>query len=251
MHKISSNSLFIGKKVVHLPKCHSTNSVAAELLAFGHAQEGTVVITDCQTAGRGQRGNKWESTPGENLTLSVVLKPDFLSLHQQFFLTIVSSLAVCAVVKEQTGQATIKWPNDVFVNAGKISGILIENTIRKNKIEACIVGIGLNVNQTRFSTELPTSLRQVTGNTYDLEPLLHRLCESLESFYLRIRAGRLEETRLLYLQHLMWLNEWRAFKDANGVFQGKITGITEGGKLIVEREEGMNVFDLKEVEYIY
>src|SRR5262249_40524297 len=116
-----------------------------ELASKSALPEGTVVITSNQYAGRGQRGNEWNSEPGMNLTFSVLLKPSSLSVKNQFFLTIIASLSVFDFLKEkQVGDLKIKWPNDILVYKKKICGMLIENSILGETINQSIIGVGLN-----------------------------------------------------------------------------------------------------------
>lgn len=251
MHKIFTNSLFVGKKLIHLPKCHSTNSIAAEFVTSGQAYEGTVIFTDHQTAGRGQRGNVWESAPGENLTFSIILKPSFLRPQQQFFLTLVSSLAVYDVVKKEVENTKIKWPNDIYCGQKKLGGILIENSVKRNKIETSVVGIGLNVNQLDFSVDSATSLQIVTGRKYDKESLLQDICSHLETLYLQLRAGNLEALRQLYLNNLLGINERRLFADDAGQFNGCIRGITALGQLLIQTDSGERTYNMKEVQFLF
>ena len=144
MHKDPIDSLFPGANQIRLPSCHSTNDVASDLLAEGNIAEGTVIITDHQTKGKGQRGNSWESEPGKNLTCSLILKPKFLPVQKQFELTVVSSLAIVHTLRDLgLPNAQVKWPNDIYYGNAKIAGILIENTVRANHLEYAVVGIGL------------------------------------------------------------------------------------------------------------
>ena len=111
-----------------MPECHSTNSLLLDLTRKISQPEGTIVITKQQSRGRGQHGNSWESEPGKNLTLSLLLKPNFLAVKQQFYLTMAFSLGVCDFLTERSiGNVKIKWPNDILVNERKVAGILIEN----------------------------------------------------------------------------------------------------------------------------
>ena len=113
--------------VHYLPSCHSTNEVAAQVLG----NEGTIIITDEQTNGKGQRGNTWESEPFKNLTFSLVLKPSFIPVQYQFRITKIISVAIAQVLQSKLSKAVkIKWPNDIFVGDDKIGGVLIQNTVK-------------------------------------------------------------------------------------------------------------------------
>lgn len=174
--------------IERLDSCASTN---AELAARPDAPHGFVVATREQTAGRGQRGNHWESQPGQNLTFSICLRPAGLAADRQFELSMLVSLAVTDVLGDlflQMGHpelsATIKWPNDIYVGHRKIAGILIENTISSGMIERSIVGIGLNVNQTEFTPYAPNpvSIAQLTGVQIPLDAILGPLCETIVAY---------------------------------------------------------------------
>ncbi|MCZ6900524.1 MAG: biotin--[acetyl-CoA-carboxylase] ligase, partial [Bacteroidetes bacterium] len=140
MYKILAKTLFVGRKLHYLPSCHSTNDIASELLAQKKATEGTLIITDDQIAGRGQRGNAWESVPYQNVTLSVVLLPNFLHPKDQFLMTMMISVALidllCAFLPDGL---RIKWPNDIYYYDRKIAGILIESAIQQEDIESTII----------------------------------------------------------------------------------------------------------------
>ena len=127
MYKILAKLPFETNHVHYLPSCHSTNEVAQDLLQSG-AKEGTIVITDNQIAGKGQRGNVWVSEPNQNLTFSLILHPHFLIPNEQFLITIAVSLALKEVLEEfLPGEVKIKWPNDIYYRGSKLAGLLIEN----------------------------------------------------------------------------------------------------------------------------
>ena len=148
MYKIPANTLFVGKNLVFVPDCPSTNTLALQITQQSPAKEGTLVITDNQTAGKGQRGNVWEAEPRQNLTFSLILKPGFLAVSKQFYLNVVICLALKDYLMEKISRTVyIKWPNDILVHEKKISGVLIENQLQGAHISNSIVGIGLNMNQ--------------------------------------------------------------------------------------------------------
>src|SRR5688572_32157531 len=167
----------MGHSVVFMPECHSTNDEASQLIeSSDNVVEGTVVITNDQTSGRGQRGNTWISEPGKNLTFSLVMKPAFLSAQDQFLLNKAFSLGLYDYL-HITLKATvkIKWPNDMLANDKKICGILIENQIQGQNIQHSVVGIGLNVNQENFSMPTATSMKVFERKEFLLENVLEEL----------------------------------------------------------------------------
>ena len=251
-------TLFIGQNSIHLKSVDSTNSYASELLRQVKLSEGSVIYTFEQEKGRGQRGNSWESEPNKNVALSLVLYPGFLNADQQFLLIKITSLAVADLMAEmletlgKPQQINIKWPNDIYVNTRKIAGILIENTLRESTIHSSVVGIGININQLVFTSAAnAVSLAQIIDKEFELMPLIERLCEFMEARYLQLRAGKTEAIDSAYLQRLYKLNEWADFISDDKNFQGKITGVSSGGRLQVElRTNEIKEFDLKEIRFL-
>lgn len=250
MYKIPANTLFIGKKLVYVPECHSTNTLAQELSQHRSVIEGTVIITNNQYRGKGQRGNQWVSAPGKNLTLSLILKPSFLRADQQFRLNQVISLAISDYSKEKTEKVVkIKWPNDVLINERKVCGILIENSISGETIQNAIIGIGFNINQTEFESTKATSLKLVEGHDFDLQTELQNLLQCVEIRYLQLREGKIEMLETDYTSNLYRIGEQHKFKILNGELSGKIVGIDPRGRLMVETDAGEQHFDLKEISF--
>ena len=135
----------IGQTVVLLEQVGSTNNYATSQVRENEVEEGTVFLAVNQTLGRGQQTNKWESENGKNLTLSIVLHPDFLEIKDQFLLSKVVCLGIASFLSKYVGAVSIKWPNDIYVENRKICGILIENAIMNGRFSSSVVGIGLNV----------------------------------------------------------------------------------------------------------
>jgi BirA family biotin operon repressor/biotin-[acetyl-CoA-carboxylase] ligase len=252
LYKIPANTLFIGKNLVFMPECHSTNTQALQLCQAPATPEGTLVITDKQTAGRGQMGNVWEAHAGQNLTFSVVLRPSFLRVQEQYYLNMAISLGLCDFLRGflQT-PVYIKWPNDMLVRDKKVCGILIENSIQGMSLTYSVVGIGLNVNQTSFSSSRAASLQTFTGRTHTLQHILDDLLVSLEQQYLTLRQGRFLQLKQTYEQALFGLGENRRFKANEEEFEGVVHGVDEAGRLVLQTAAGAQAFGLKEIEFIY
>lgn len=248
MYKIPPNTLFTGQSLVYMPECHSTNTEAFTVLQNNQqAAEGMVIITDSQTAGRGQRGNTWESEAGKNLTLSIVLKPTFLHPKDQFKLNMAVSLGLYDYLTSQVSDVKIKWPNDMMLGHQKTCGMLIENQISGHQIVSSIVGIGLNVNQQSFSVSTATSVAVKKGQEFDLNQVLGELLQGIEGRYLQLRATiNLKEE---YVNALYARGEKRSFKSGEEVFEGVITGIDNVGLLEVEVGNGKRYFDLKQIQF--
>lgn len=255
MHKIVPKTLFIGKNIIFLPTCQSTNTYALNLDNSESAQsEGTVVITAHQTAGRGQRTNTWESEANKNITLSVILSPKFLDPARQFALNMAVSLAVHQFLDQYLGNyLKIKWPNDILYRQQKLGGILIENIIRKNQIEKSIVGIGLNINQESFLYPQASSLKNVTEQTYELVPLYESLFEHLERQYLNLQNNHTQKIKTNYMAHLFQFEEKKPYIHAQSkqTFLGKIIEVDAHGRLVMDTEQGLQTFGFKEISFVY
>ncbi|WP_082455476.1 biotin--[acetyl-CoA-carboxylase] ligase [Hymenobacter sp. AT01-02] len=251
---IYPQTLFTGQQLVWLPECASTNTEAHNLAVQNRATDGCCVITDKQTAGRGQRGNQWEAAPGENLTLSVIWHPSFLPAADQFQLSQVVALAVHDWGSALLGAdpaLRVKWPNDIFFGQQKLGGILIENTLNGSKIQYSIVGIGLNINQREFEVSTATSLTCLTGRAYSLPTIVARLLECLERRYLQLRAGRVGALRADYLRVLYRYQEEHSYEIEGRRVTGQIVGVDEHGRLAVAIGGHLRHFDLKEIKYVH
>ena len=253
MYKIYPKTLFLGQKIQYLPSCQSTNDEAATLIAHTDPVEGTLVITDNQVAGRGQRGNQWEAESGQNLTSSLILKPTFLSANEQFWLNIAISLGIYDGLQPLVGNTLcIKWPNDIYAGDKKLGGLLIENTLHGYNIAWSVAGIGLNINQTEFSYPTATSLQQEAPlpDAYNVPGLLSRLCETLEQRYLQLRSGHRDTLKVNYLQILYRYQEEHLFRSGEQYFRGMIVGVDDTGRLAIATGEQIRYFDFKEVSFL-
>ena len=251
MRRTFSHTVFVGKQLIYLPECTSTNRIAQDLMSQKCLSEGDIILTDFQTAGRGQRNNIWESAPGKNLTFSILLIPSFLYVSEQFSMNIFISLAIRDFLSEYLPEPLhIKWPNDLYYFSQKICGILIECNIKNNAIQSSVIGIGINVNQEKFVHENAVSMAQICGQTFDREELLKILAEKIEKRYLQLEKGNHEDLIQEYLQHLYWMGEPHTFW-AGDYFEGTITGIDEWGQLAVSMpDHSIRYFGFKEIKFI-
>ncbi len=251
MYKILANTLFLGKDIIYLTECHSTNDMALEKIKERSISEGSVIISDHQTAGKGQRGNRWFSEPGQNLTFSLVLQPVFLSPDRQFLLSMAVSLGLVSMLDQYGIKAMVKWPNDiVLVNGHKLAGILIENSITQKRIEYSVVGIGLNINQGMFGSFTASSLANVLGRPIGLQEVLEKTIHELESMYLKLKSGKSADVHLKYMQNLYRYQAWAKYQDQE-VFEGRIEGIDQRGRLEIRKTTGELVaYDLKEIKFL-
>jgi BirA family biotin operon repressor/biotin-[acetyl-CoA-carboxylase] ligase len=231
----------------------STNSEAYRSLLT--ALHGTVWTARFQSAGRGQRGNKWESAAGENLMFSILLRPRFLPAERQFLISQIAALALCDLLDSWGLEATIKWPNDIYIGDKKIQGMLIEHFVNGAELSASIVGIGINLNQTRFESDAPnpTSVLLETGQKSTPKEVLMLLLDGLERRYNQGMQGDLGEITDAYCARLYRLHQWTRFLRCTDQteFEGFITGVDPYGCLIMTLTDGgTEVFSFQEIRYV-
>jgi BirA family transcriptional regulator, biotin operon repressor / biotin---[acetyl-CoA-carboxylase] ligase len=249
-------TLFVGKIIHHFEELPSTNLYAAEFAAKNKPSEGTVISTYQQTQGKGQHDGIWESAANKNLTLSVLLQPNFLLPKHQFWLSQAVALAVRDFVADLLPQKKvfIKWSNDIFVENRKIAGILIQNTLTNAVINSSIVGIGINVNQTDFgfvADRRPTSLALETGEVFHLDHLRQALFWYLETRYLQLKANKVHLLQTNYMDVLYQYETPSLYELPNGErFTGIIKGIAPHGQLVVERAGELLQFSIKEIRFL-
>ncbi len=246
-------ALFTGTTLIDLESTESTNNYALKLLREKQPFEGTVVRTFSQSLGRGQRQKQWESEDFSNLTFSLIYYPVFLSVNRQFQLSKAVALGLADFVKSivKTQNVKIKWPNDIYVGSKKIAGILIENSVSGTHLTSSVIGIGLNVNQEKFSAEIPNpvSLKMLAGKKLDLENCFSELCLSLEMRYMQLKAGKQNVIDDNYHSVLFGLNEKREFIIDNKTVITEILGVADDGKLKLKTDSGIGEYDLHQVVY--
>lgn len=217
---------------------------------YGHMD---VVWAEYQSAGRGQRGHSWHSTEGQNITFSVLLTPTFLPVTEQFLLSEIVALALVRTLAEYGIECRIKWTNDIYAGDNKIVGILIEHALSGDKLSRTIVGIGLNVNQEVFPSDLPnpTSMYVERGVKFDRREVLERIVAHLEELYRELEAGNKAEIERLYIDTMYHLGEPHTYAYPSGErFTATIRGVRHSGELCLEHEDGVvREYAFKEVEF--
>ncbi len=250
-HTNHSAPLFIGQNYVYLPETNSTNLRLKTLSGTEKLPEGTVISTGYQTEGRGQAGSIWESNRDQNIMLSVLLYPGFLNAANQFLLSKAMALAAKDFISNflLDKPVKIKWPNDIFVSGQKICGILIENGLKGEKIDYAIIGIGINVNEI-FNDKRRTSLKEVSGLEFDLRNIEKVLFSNIEARYLQLKSSE-PFLSVDYLESLFGFREKMHFIDKikNADFEGVINGVGKDGRLIIETDGGLRLFNMKEVGF--
>ncbi len=252
-----TDTLLVGKTLQYFDSLPSTNEYLVEKVKTTTLAEGTVVFTANQFAGKGQASNRWESTPNQNIAMSILLKPSFLLANTQFYLNIVAALAVKNAIEPllKTISVQIKWPNDILLNGKKTCGILIQNTLSGSNISNSVVGIGVNVNQITFDPNLPnaTSLALQGEQTFDIEQIVNAICQQLEHCYLQLKTGQQSLLKTAYFASLYRFETWAWYKKTSAgsePFLGKIVDITTNGALVLALENGQASFDLKQIQFL-
>lgn len=242
----------IGQYSLFLEETDSTNSALKLWLERESLPEGAMVYTHYQTAGRGQENSHWESLPGQNLLLSILLYPSFLNIDEQVWLNLCACLAVQKTVKELSGQTTfIKWPNDIFVDHHKIAGILIENVLQGTKIKYSIVGVGLNLNQMQFSFPQASSVKNVSGLNQDLAEARAVLGKHFTETYRMLKGKQWSYFWDTYHANLYAKGQLALFEAKGKQFEGEVMGIDKKGRLHIYTNDEVRSFANKEVKLIH
>lgn len=225
----------------------STNIYANQLLSDGMAQHGDVVWALEQTAGKGQRGKTWIATASENIFMSVILLPDSVlqPFPDQLNFIITTTLANYFQAICPNNKIEIKWPNDVFINAKKTAGILIENSFKGDAWSQSVVGIGINVNQVDFPAELTraTSLKLETQKEFELEEIVKDLRTGILNAIYAFSKGDREKFTLEYNKLLFGRGKRMNFrlKTNSEAFEAEIIEVDQNGKLILGTPDGLLV----------
>ncbi|MDR2563091.1 MAG: biotin--[acetyl-CoA-carboxylase] ligase [Prevotellaceae bacterium] len=225
--------------IKHYQSLESTNSEAVRLASAG-ASEGTVTITENQTAGRGQRNNVWESEPGKNLTFTLILRPHFIPVHKLFILSKAFGLSVVKAMDDII-PCSVKWPNDIYTEGRKLAGILLEHSFSGDSLLFSVIGAGVNINQSQFSPEAPnaTSLFVETGKVHDTEAILSSILHIFSEYYEQLRKGEYSEVQKGYFDKLYCKTGYHAYITPQGErFCARIADIYDSGELVLETENG-------------
>lgn len=242
--------------IINIEQTDSTNS----LLRKYEGEKGilTIASADYQSHGRGQGTNSWESQPYQNLLYSILVYPESLPANRQFVMLEAQSLAIKEVLDNIFGYPdnnliTIKWPNDIYYKDYKLSGTLTECVLKGTRCHSCIIGTGINVNQTIFQSDAPNpiSLKMITGNDYDRKTLLDRLVRAFSHYMDMVNNGDYDSIHQQYLQHLYRLHGIHRYQDATGMIMAEFVDVTPIGHLILRTIDGdLREYEFKEVKFI-
>ena len=233
----------------------STNTYLSRLAAT--LPGGTVIYTPSQTAGRGQKGNSWESEDGKNLTFSMLLKRPPVKARDQFYLSEAAAIAVVEALTAEAGDGfAVKWPNDVYWQDKKVCGMLLENSLDGSGIAHCVVGIGINVNQECFVSDAPNpvSLINITGREHDLMALLKGVCARIEQLVDSLADDNARVDLHQRYMAALYRNDGQLhpYEDADGNrFMASVAGIAPDGTLTLLHEDGISRdYLFKQVKHI-
>lgn len=205
--------------IIRFDEIDSTNAEARRNLV--HATEGTVWTASYQTNGRGQYTRRWESSKGQNLLATLLLRPVFLPANRQFLISKCTALAICDFLRTLHLFPRIKWPNDIYIGPNKICGILIEHQLSGNDLMASIIGFGINVNQTQFQgAPNPTSIALETGLQHQVEVLLPQILFQIQKWYQTLRDGNTGKIDISYERLLINRSDYiknLAMEEANAL----------------------------------
>lgn len=239
---------------VYLKSCPSTNAYAISLPTNIHPASNTAIYTFNQTTGKGQIGRTWYNGSQKNLAISFGLHLTDFKVNQQWKFNMAFSLALINWLRRHLSQEVhIKWPNDIYVDSKKLAGILIQNILRGDFISQTVIGLGLNVNEISFPSDLPNpiSMHQLTEKKFDLVDLVMELSQMMDGEFnllLKKDDALLHE---LYEEELYLKDVLAKFKIGGGIQDGHIKGVTSEGKLLMEFSGEERVFNFREVEYVF
>jgi BirA family biotin operon repressor/biotin-[acetyl-CoA-carboxylase] ligase len=237
-------------KHIHLEKVESTNRYLSGLKREQGMDEDILLSTDYQDAGKGRGSNYWHSHPGENILMSLLLHPAFLSASRQFALSQMASLSIVTLLSNHGLSPKIKWPNDILTGGKKIAGILIENGLFGSRLSHTIIGIGLNVNQTDFKSYSPEATSMKKEGLRGKEPrvLLAELVTLLQQGYRRLEEHGPAALEQDYLQYLYGKDEPGEFEVEGSLFSGIIRGISPLGELRVEGQGTTRTYGMDDIK---
>jgi len=239
----------LGSEIYHLSVVDSTNNYAAKLISEGQLQNGSVIMADFQTNGRGQRGNSWQSVSQDNLLFSLAFQPVSVAADQQIRINWYTALIWIKCCKRFSIDAQIKWPNDIFVGQQKLGGILIEQQIQGSIIAWSVVGCGINVNAT---PALPNacSIFELTKVRFQPKTVLNEFLD-LYNGQIQLLYGDFQELKTAFEAELYGKGTIQEFIDAQQVaWHAKIIGVDEQGKLLLEKNDVVQAYDLQQVRLV-
>jgi BirA family biotin operon repressor/biotin-[acetyl-CoA-carboxylase] ligase len=247
--KISGNEIQLGLKTefmgrhIHFEEVLSSTQKIAHTLAGDGAEEGTIVVADQQTSGRGRLARAWYSPKQTGIWMSMILRPK-IPINKTPQLTLLTAVALIQAIEEVTGLTPeIKWPNDILINGKKIVGILTELQAEADRVHSVIIGVGMNVNHTldQFPEELQaiaTSIAAETGEQADRAQVIQAIMMNFEKLYTSYLVHGFKPVKLLWESYAISLNKNLIARTLQGTIRGRAIGIDDEGVLLLETNEG-------------
>jgi BirA family biotin operon repressor/biotin-[acetyl-CoA-carboxylase] ligase len=239
--------------LIELQQTDSTNNYAMQMVRDGMAQNGQAVLAYHQTAGKGQRTKSWISEDGKGLNLSILASAEFLTPANGFPLLAATAVAVTEELFETTGKEfKIKWPNDLYWNDRKAGGILTQSVIQGSVWKWAVIGIGINVLQENFPSELPNpvSLKQISGTNIDIRTLAENIRNRLMQHLVKLKAEGFDQIHGEYLKRLYKLEKNVLFKYKDQEMNLFIRGVSKEGMLETGNEEHVQ-YAFGELEWVH
>ena len=235
-------------QLIELDSVDSTNNYAMARIHAGMASDGLVCLARHQWAGKGQRGRIWQDEPGQNLMMSLVVEPGTLTISQQFLFSAAVALGIQDLVCQYTtGQWFVKWPNDIIWNDRKAAGVLTENVVQGKNWLFAVAGVGMNLNQERFPSNLPhaVSLKQISSAHYDPVQVARELVPAIQNRIAQLRKYP-ENTLRDYNLVLYKINQPIALREKEELIIATLLGVDSSGLLLTSQGN----FNWGEVEWI-
>ena len=245
-------------EIIKLSDISSTNDYLLGL----DTEEDVCVRTDYQSAGKGMGTNTWESEAGKNLLFSILVHPVWLSVTEQYLLSMAEALAIHDALTEfleltmgveTIKRLTIKWPNDIYWEDKKLSGTRIDGNIKGGVLQDFVIGTGINVNQQRFFSDAPNpvSLYQITGKEYDNDEILNKILEHFAKYQDALKQGDKEKVVREYHERLYRRTGIHRYEDGNGTFNAEIVKVNTNGIMTLRRTDGtLSDYEFKEVRFV-
>lgn len=245
-------------EIIKLSAISSTNDYLLGL----NTEEEVCVRTDYQSAGKGMGTNTWESEAGKNLLFSILVHPSWLSVSEQYLLSMAEAISIHDVLTEilrpimgedATDNLTIKWPNDIYWEDKKLSGTRIDGNIKGGVLQDLIIGTGINVNQQQFFGDAPNpvSLYQITGKEHDNDEILNKILAYFAKYQDALKQGDKEKIVSEYHERLYRRTGIHRYEDSNGTFDAEIVRVDTNGIMTLRRTDGtLSDYEFKEVRFV-
>jgi BirA family biotin operon repressor/biotin-[acetyl-CoA-carboxylase] ligase len=245
---------FKSLKIISIETLESTNELAWLKLKNREAEHGDVILANYQTKGKGQSGNHWYSSPNANILASIICKDVNCRMGDLPKINMLVSLALYHFIRPYfINKVSIKWPNDILVDQQKIGGILIETSVQGECIKNAVIGIGINVNEGKFPSHLTQACSFYTINHkhYAVLELIPELLGKLDEYLSKLKYISLNELIKDYNEALFGMEVKRYFRKGIIDFEGKIIGINSLGQLQINTKNGVEIFNNKDIEFIF